>query len=105
MLAYSGCVADVFKALADPSRRAILDELAEHDGATQFELCSALIMRHGIAITRQATAQHLAVLEAAGLVSIRRDGRTKRHFFDPAPIRRALVRWVPPDPGGPEPPC
>jgi DNA-binding transcriptional ArsR family regulator len=91
-------VADVFKALADPSRRAILDELAERDGQSQFELCSALVMRHGIAITRQATAQHLAVLEAAGLVEIRRDGRTRRHFFDPAPIRRALARWAPDDP-------
>jgi DNA-binding transcriptional ArsR family regulator len=91
-------VADVFKALADPSRRAILDELAERDGQSQFELCAALVMRRGIALSRQATAQHLAVLEAAGLVEIRRDGRTKRHFFDPSPIHRAVARWDPDDP-------
>ncbi|MGZ4670900.1 MAG: ArsR/SmtB family transcription factor, partial [Blastococcus sp.] len=59
---------DVFKALADPTRRAILDELQERNGQTLFELCARLISRHGLGSSRQAVSQHLAVLEAAGLV-------------------------------------
>ena len=52
-------------------------------------------MRHGSSSTRQAIAQHLAVLEEAGLVTTARDGRTKRHYLHTDPIRRALARWVP----------
>ena len=70
---------DVFRALADPTRRLILDELTERDGQTLFELCARLATRHGIASTRQAISQHLDVLEAAGLVRVRRDGRYKFH--------------------------
>ena len=84
---------DVFKALADPTRRAILDELIERDGQTLFELCSRLTMRHGIGSTRQAISQHLDVLEAAGLVHSRRDGRSKLHFVDTAPLRAIRERW------------
>ncbi len=62
---------DVYRALADPTRRAILDELVERDGQTLFELCTHLTMKHGIGSTRQAISQHLAVLEAAGLVGPR----------------------------------
>ena len=58
---------DVFKALADPTRRAILDELTERDGQTLFEICARLAVKHGLASTRQAVSQHLAVLEDAGL--------------------------------------
>ena len=58
----------MFKALADPTRRAILDELQERDGQTLFELCARLTMQHGLGSTRQAVSQHLEVLEAAGLV-------------------------------------
>jgi DNA-binding transcriptional ArsR family regulator len=86
-------VSDVFKALADETRRLILDELAERDGQTLFELCSRLVMRHGIGSTRQAISQHLDVLEAAGLVSTRRDGRYKFHHLDTAPLQAIGQRW------------
>lgn len=86
-------MADVFKALADPTRRAILDELTERDDQTLFELCTRLTMRHGIGSSRQAISQHLDVLEAAGLVHARRDGRTKRHQLDTTPLRAIEDRW------------
>ena len=84
---------DVFKALADPTRRTILDELAERDGQTLFELCGRLLMKHGIDSTRQAISQHLDVLEAAGLVQVKRDGRYKFHFLDSTPLREITERW------------
>jgi DNA-binding transcriptional ArsR family regulator len=84
---------DVFKALADPTRRTILDELAERDGQTLFELCSRLLMKHGIDSTRQAISQHLDVLEAAGLVQVKRDGRYKFHYLDSMPLREITARW------------
>jgi DNA-binding transcriptional ArsR family regulator len=86
-------VGDVFKALADETRRLILDELRERNGQTLFELCTRLAMRHGVASTRQAVSQHLDVLEAAGLVTSRRDGRYKFHFLDTAPLRQISERW------------
>ena len=84
---------DVFKALADPTRRAILDELQERDDQTLFELCTRLISRHGLASTRQAVSQHLDVLEAAGLVRTRREGRYKFHYLDTAPLKAITERW------------
>jgi DNA-binding transcriptional ArsR family regulator len=84
---------EVFRALADPTRRAILDELADRDGQTLFEICTRLIMRHGIGSTRQAISQHLDVLEAAGLVRTRREGRYKFHHLDTAPLRLITERW------------
>ena len=84
---------DVFKALADETRRWILDELTERDGQTLFELCTRLAMRHGVSSTRQAVSQHLDVLEAAGLVTTRRDGRYKFHYLDTAPLREINERW------------
>jgi DNA-binding transcriptional ArsR family regulator len=86
-------VTDVFKALADQTRRTILDELAERDGQSLFELCARLSMRHGIGSSRQAISQHLAVLEDAGLVESRREGRTKVHTLRTAPLREILERW------------
>ena len=88
-----GAVGDVFKALADPTRRAILDELQDRDGQTLFELCSRLTMKHALGSTRQAISQHLDVLEAAGLVTTRREGRYKFHHIDTAPLRQVLKRW------------
>ena len=88
---------DVFKALADPTRRAILDELTERDGQTLFELCSRLAKKHGMGSTRQAISQHLDVLEAAGLVTTRREGRYKFHHLDTAPLRQIAERWSIPD--------
>lgn len=85
---------DVFKALADPTRRAILDELAERDSQTLFELCSRLITKHDVASSRQAVSQHLDVLEDAGLVKTRREGRCKFHRLDRRPLERLADRWL-----------
>jgi DNA-binding transcriptional ArsR family regulator len=93
LLAYCSVVGDVFKALADPTRRAILDELQERTGQTLFELCNRLISRHGLGSTRQAVSQHLDVLEAAGLVRSRREGRYKFHELDTTPLRAITDRW------------
>jgi DNA-binding transcriptional ArsR family regulator len=86
-------VGDVFKALADPTRRTILDELSERDGQTLFEICSRLAMKHGLGSSRQAISQHLDVLEDAGLIHVRRSGRYKLHDLDTRPIEQALERW------------
>jgi DNA-binding transcriptional ArsR family regulator len=83
----------VFKALADPTRRAILDELQERSGQTLFELCARLISRHALGSSRQAVSQHLDVLEAAGLVRTRREGRYKFHDLDTSPLRAITDRW------------
>ena len=93
MLAYCLHVGDVFKALADPTRRAILDELQERDDQTLFELCTRLISRHGLGSSRQAVSQHLDVLEEAGLVTTRREGRYKFHSLDTAPLKTITDRW------------
>lgn len=87
-------VPDVFEALAAPARRAILDELRDRDGQTLFELCARLTMRQGLGLTRQAVSQHLAVLEAAGLVRTRREGRYKFHYLEVSPLRTAVQRWL-----------
>jgi DNA-binding transcriptional ArsR family regulator len=92
-----GVVGDVFKALADPTRRAILDELTNRDGQTLFELCARLATRHGMGSTRQAISQHVDVLESAGLVRTRREGRYKFHDLDTAPLRQITDRWSIPD--------
>lgn len=92
-----GIVGDVFKALADPTRRAILDELTDRDGQTLFELCSRLATKHGMGSTRQAISQHVDVLESAALVRTRREGRYKLHHLDTAPLRQIADRWSIPD--------
>jgi DNA-binding transcriptional ArsR family regulator len=92
-------MADVFKALADPTRRLILDELAARDGQTLFEICSLLLVRHGVGSSRQAISQHLAVLEAAGLVTVQRRGRTRIHHFDSEPLVNLTGRWLNPREG------
>jgi DNA-binding transcriptional ArsR family regulator len=86
-------VSDLYKALADATRRAILDELHERNGQTLFELCGRLATKHRLASTRQAISQHLDVLEAAGLVRTWREGRYKFHDFDPAPLDEIAERW------------
>jgi DNA-binding transcriptional ArsR family regulator len=92
-------VGDVYKALADQTRRAILDELSERDGQTLFELCTRLTSRHGLGSSRQAVSQHLDVLEDAGLVTSRREGRYKFHHLDTSPLREVVERWpVPKEP-------
>ncbi len=84
---------DVFKALADPTRRMILDELAEEDPQTLFEICTRLTMKHGVGSSRQAISQHLEVLEDAGLVRSERRGRTKLHHLDTGPLDSIFSRW------------
>ena len=86
-------MADVFKALADPTRRAILDELRDRDDQTLFELCTRLAMKHGLTSSRQAISQHLDVLAEAGLVVTRREGRYKFHRLDTSPLRAIVERW------------
>jgi DNA-binding transcriptional ArsR family regulator len=83
----------VFRALADPTRRTILDELTDRDGQTLFELRGRLSMKHGIDSARQAISQHLGVLEAAGLVRIEREGRYKFHYLDSTPLKQITERW------------
>ena len=87
---------DVFKALADETRRLILDELATRDDQTLFELCSLLISRHGVNSSRQAISQHLAVLESAGLVTVRWQGRSKLHSIERGPLQDLTQRWLEP---------
>jgi DNA-binding transcriptional ArsR family regulator len=87
-------VGDVFKALADPTRRIILDELADRNGQTLFEICARLTTKHRLGSSRQAISQHLDVLEAAGLVEARRDGRYKFHYIDTRPLEPIVERWL-----------
>ncbi len=78
----------VFKALADPCRRSLLDRLHAANGQTLKQLCKDLAM------TRQAVTKHLALLEAAKLISITWQGREKLHFLNPAPLRQISARWI-----------
>ncbi len=78
----------LFKALADPGRRMLLDLLHAHDGRTLNELCEHLDM------TRQGVTQHLDVLEAAHLISTVRRGREKLHFLNPIPLQEIYERWI-----------
>ena len=78
----------VFRALADPSRRTLLDRLHERDGQTLTELCAGLDM------SRQAVTQHLDVLEAAHLVVTSRHGRQKLHSLNPVPLQHIYDRWI-----------
>jgi DNA-binding transcriptional ArsR family regulator len=79
---------DVFKALADASRRALLDRLHAKNGQTLNELCD------GLAMSRQAVTKHLAILEAANLVATHRHGREKLHYLNPVPIHEIGERWI-----------
>jgi len=79
---------EVFKALADPTRRGLLDSLFEQDGQTQKEL------EEGLEMTRFGVMKHLKVLEEAGLVVTKKRGREKLHFLNPVPIRLLHDRWV-----------
>jgi uncharacterized protein YndB with AHSA1/START domain/DNA-binding transcriptional ArsR family regulator len=78
----------VFKALADPTRRLLLDRLREHNGRTLGELCE------GLEMARQSATQHLDVLEQAGLVTVVRRGRERLHYLNPAPIHEIGERWI-----------
>jgi DNA-binding transcriptional ArsR family regulator len=79
---------EVFRALADGSRRSLLDRLHARNGQTLNELCE------GLAMTRQAVAKHLVILEKANLVTTIRHGREKLHYLNPVPIRMVHDRWI-----------
>ncbi|MCM3661414.1 helix-turn-helix domain-containing protein [Georgenia satyanarayanai] len=83
----------LFRAISDATRRTILDELTERDGQTLFEICGRLAMKHGSTSSRQAISQHLAVLEDAGLLRTRREGRYKFHHIDTRPLCSIAERW------------
>jgi DNA-binding transcriptional ArsR family regulator len=83
----------VFKALADPTRRLLLDRLFERDGRTLGEL-EAEVATADLTMTRFGVMKHLRVLEEAGLVVTRRSGRAKLHFLNPVPIRLIHDRWI-----------
>ena len=78
----------MFRALADASRRQLLDRLYSQNGLTMGALC------RGLAMTRQAVAKHLGILEEANLISVRREGREKLHFLNPVPINAIAERWI-----------
>ncbi len=79
---------EVFKALADATRRKLLDRLAEQNGQTLGQLCEHLAM------TRQAVTKHLKILEEANLVAVLWQGREKLHYFNPVPIHEISRRWI-----------
>jgi DNA-binding transcriptional ArsR family regulator len=87
---------DVFKGLADPTRRRILDELAERNGQTLFEICARLATKHQLGSSRQAISQHLELLEDAGLIDTKREGRFKFHYLNTQPLEHIADRWLKP---------
>ena len=86
-------MSDLFRALADETRRAILDELTDRDDQTLFEICTRLALNHGFGSSRQAISQHLDVLERAGLIHTERRGRYKFHRIDSRPLAAISERW------------
>ncbi len=84
----------VFRALADPTRRLMLDEFSERKEQTLYELTARLIMRHKVAISRQALAKHIDVLEKAGLVSSEKRGKYRMLVFNDEPLRTVVNRWL-----------
>jgi DNA-binding transcriptional ArsR family regulator len=85
---------NVFKALADPVRRRILDRLAKRPWQSLFEICVSSVAEDGRRLSRQTISQHLDMLERAGLVRTHWSGRTKMHTFDKAPLRKAAHAWL-----------
>jgi DNA-binding transcriptional ArsR family regulator len=94
----NGPVDEVFRALADPSRRRLLDSLTERTGQSLRELCE------GLSMARQSVSKHLAVLEAANLITTQRRGREKLHFINAEPLRAIAARWTEQYPDAAEPP-
>jgi DNA-binding transcriptional ArsR family regulator len=88
MVAYYPAMDDVFKALADTSRRLLLDRLHGRPGQTLGELCQ------GLEMSRQAVSKHLAILEEANLVAAVKRGREKLHYLNPVPIHEIADRWI-----------
>jgi DNA-binding transcriptional ArsR family regulator len=84
----------LFHALADSTRRRLIDELAERDGQTLFELHVRMLQWHGVSLTRQALSRHLAVLEEVGLLRCEWQWRSKFHFLELEPLRSASAVWL-----------
>lgn len=79
---------DIFRALADESRRRLLDKLFQQNGQTLGQLCD------GLAMSRQAVSKHLAILQAANLIAVHRRGREKLHYLNPVPLAQIVRRWI-----------
>ena len=88
------CGVDVYQALADETRRLILDELHARGGRSLFDICTTLLTRHHVELTRQAISHHLNVLEDAGLVATEKRGRVKLHYIDDTPLTEIRQRWT-----------
>ncbi|HIW91163.1 MAG TPA: metalloregulator ArsR/SmtB family transcription factor [Candidatus Corynebacterium avicola] len=85
---------DIYKAIADPARRMILDGLTQRENQTLFEICTRLTESRPM--SRQAVSQHIAVLQDAGLVTVRKEGRSNLHNINPAPLAEIVTRWKAP---------
>lgn len=84
----------IFKALADQTRRLILDEFTDRTEQTLYELCARLITKHTVAMSRQAVAKHIAVLEEAKLLRSERRGKYRVLVFDKTPLKHLTERWI-----------
>ena len=84
----------IFRAIADPTRRRIIDRLRERPGQSLFQLCALSVAEDGAALSRQAVTQHLDTLEKAGLLHVCWSGRTKIHSLDLGPLREAANCWL-----------
>ena len=84
----------IFRALADTTRRRIIDELARRERQSLFELYARVVMEHGIGQSRQAFSRHLSVLEAAGIIEVEWKGTTKLHTLNAAPLARLRGGWL-----------
>ncbi|MFW0791499.1 ArsR/SmtB family transcription factor [Gordonia sp. CPCC 205333] len=86
-------MSDIYRAIADATRRQILDELVAVNDLTLFDICTRVATKYSNTATRQAISQHLTILEEAGLVHSRRVGRTKIHTVDTDPLKAIAARW------------
>jgi DNA-binding transcriptional ArsR family regulator len=84
----------IFRALADTTRRRIIDELSQRERQSLFELYTRVVMRHGIGQSRQAFSRHLSVLEAAGIIEVEWKGTTKLHTLNKEPLARLHGGWL-----------
>jgi DNA-binding transcriptional ArsR family regulator len=84
----------IFRALADTTRRRIIDELSQRERQSLFELYTRVVMQHGIGQSRQAFSRHLSLLEAAGVIEVEWKGTTKLHTLNSAPLTRLRGGWL-----------
>ena len=84
----------IFRALADPTRRLIIDDLNEKNGQTLFEICGSLSQNHNVQMARQSVTKHLGILESAGILRVEWQGRTKVHYLNLEPIQRIGRSWL-----------